>query len=194
MPQLTSDKARPVWDAGQVPWGQEGVDRRTMKQKREDQEAEERVGDRSQESILMATEGSSVVLSFSVMLRSHSHHCWALRQKQTLFSELPGEDSAPSASPIILEGCCVFTAAWTGFISIWTARSWKRCSGQWRVPVPEELLVTIAGKHFDFQGKLLVPNVLPSGPKPSLWCCYLLLQNVELFKRHSISFVAIQLP
>lgn len=66
------------------------------------------------------------------------------------------------------------------------------------VPVPRKRFLKVTGKRL--RGGAAggnVPSTLPclsQPPRPSFRCCYLLLQNVELFKRHSISFVAIQLP
>lgn len=66
------------------------------------------------------------------------------------------------------------------------------------VPVPRKRFLKVTGKRLcGGAAGGNVPSTLPclSQPlRPSFRCCYLLLQNVELFKRHSISFVAIQLP
>lgn len=73
----------------------------------------------------------------------------------------------------------------------------KGC-GPVALPVPEKLSAQVTGKRLQGGAAGAVsPGVLPaspSAPTPSFGCCYLLLQNVELFKRHRISFVAIQLP
>lgn len=65
-------------------------------------------------------------------------------------------------------------------------------------PAPEKLPGEVRGKHFPKErlGQMFPTSfsARPGSSKPSFWCCYLLRQNVELFKRHWVPFVAIQLP
>lgn len=150
-----------------------------------------------------------MALSFEAVTRGPSRPCPALGLKRALFSEPSREDGAAGAK-------VPDPASWKHAPRTFMTNAGRSCSGpgcfcfreesaevaKGRGPVaclfPRSFL--LRSQESVCREELLArcpPGVLPaspSAPTPSFGCCYLLLQNVELFKRHRISFVAIQLP
>lgn len=141
------------------------------------------------------------------MMRGHPCSCQAVGWEQTVLSGLSGEDSAVCLkvphSPLLDRCLWIFMTKHTlsqqpGLVSFQFGPRGAEKDAQAVVGLLPRIFFRLQGSvsSEEWPGPMLATSFCarPGSPKPSFWCCYLLLQNVELFKRHSISFVAIQLP